>query len=104
MAIDFKNKIYILDGGMGTMMQKLGMRSDETSTLFSLREPEILKSIHKQYIEAGSNIIYAANGSNVDTTICNGQILMENKELTTLDEQEIYQKAREAIDQLKKAI
>lgn len=60
MAIDFKNKIYILDGGMGTMMQKLGMRSDETSTLFSLREPEILKSIHKQYIEAGSNIIYAA--------------------------------------------
>lgn len=51
-----------------------------------------------------SNIIYAANGSNVDTTICNGQILMENKELTTLDEQEIYQKAREAIDQLKKAI
>lgn len=51
-----------------------------------------------------SNIIYSANGSNVDTTICNGQILMENKKLTTLDEQEIYQKAREAIDQLKKAI
>ena len=51
-----------------------------------------------------SNIIYSANGSNVDTTICNGQILMENKQLTTLDEQEIYQKAREAIDQLKKAI
>ncbi|WP_296888028.1 amidohydrolase family protein [uncultured Methanobrevibacter sp.] len=51
-----------------------------------------------------SNIIYSANGSNVDTTICNGVILMENKKLTTLDEDEIYQKAREAIDQLKKAI
>ena len=51
-----------------------------------------------------SNIIYSANGSNVDTTICNGKILMENKKLTVLDEQDIYKKAREAIDELKKAI
>ena len=51
-----------------------------------------------------SNIIYSANGSNVDTTICDGKILMENKKLTVLDEQEIYKKAREAIDELKKAI
>ncbi|MBQ9026642.1 MAG: amidohydrolase family protein [Methanobrevibacter sp.] len=51
-----------------------------------------------------SNVIYSANGSNVDTTICNGKILMENKKLTTLDEQEIYEKARKAIDELKKAL
>ena len=29
---------------------------------------------------------------------------MENKKLTTLDEQDIYKKAREALDELKKAI
>ena len=51
-----------------------------------------------------SNIIYSANGSNVDTTICNGKILMENKKLTVLDEQAIYDKAREAIKNLKEAI
>ena len=51
-----------------------------------------------------SNIIYSANGSNVDTTICNGKILMENKKLTVLDEQKIYNKAREAIKNLKEAI
>ena len=51
-----------------------------------------------------SNVIYSANGSNVDTTICNGKILMENKELTVLDEQEIYDKARQAIKELKEAI
>ena len=51
-----------------------------------------------------SNVIYSANGSNVDTTICNGKILMENKKLTVLDEQEIYNKAREAIKNLKEAI
>ncbi len=51
-----------------------------------------------------SNIIYSANGSNVDTTICNGQILMENRKLITLDEEEIYEKAREAIKELKNAL
>ena len=51
-----------------------------------------------------SNVIYSANGSNVDTTICNGKILMENKKLTVLDEQEIYDKARIAIKELKEAI
>ena len=51
-----------------------------------------------------SNIIYSANGSNVDTTICNGKILMENKKLTVLNEQEIFDKARQAIKELKEAI
>ena len=51
-----------------------------------------------------SNVVYSANGSNVDTTICNGKILMENKKLTTLDEEEIYAKARQAIKELKEAI
>jgi 5-methylthioadenosine/S-adenosylhomocysteine deaminase len=51
-----------------------------------------------------SNVIYSANGSNVDTTICNGKVLMENKKLTSLDEDEIYAKARQAIKELKEAI
>ncbi len=51
-----------------------------------------------------SNIIYSANGSNVDTTICDGKILMENKKLVVLDEDEIYQKSRQAIKELKEAI
>ena len=51
-----------------------------------------------------SNIVYSANGSNVDTTICNGKILMENKKLTVLDEDEIFAKAKQAIKELKEAI
>ena len=51
-----------------------------------------------------SNIVYAANGSNVDTTICDGKILMENKKLTFLDEDEILRKAKKAIKELKEAI
>lgn len=51
-----------------------------------------------------SNLIYSANGSNIDTTICNGQILMENKKLTSLNEEEIYEKAKIAIEELKQAL
>lgn len=48
-----------------------------------------------------SNLVYAANGSNVNTTICNGKILMENRKLTILDENEIIERANVAIKELK---
>ena len=60
MAVDFREKVYILDGAMGTMLQKAGMRSDETTTRFGQEHPEILLDIHRQYIEAGADVIYAA--------------------------------------------
>ncbi|MCK5474264.1 MAG: amidohydrolase [Candidatus Aenigmarchaeota archaeon] len=39
-----------------------------------------------------SNIVYSANGSCVDTTIINGSIVMQNRKLTTLDEDKIKEK------------
>ncbi len=43
-----------------------------------------------------SNIIYSALGNDVDTVICDGKILLENKNLTTLNEQEIIEDAKVA--------
>ncbi len=40
-----------------------------------------------------SHIVYSANGSDVETVIVNGKILMENRKLTTLDEIKIKNKA-----------
>lgn len=48
-----------------------------------------------------SNLIYSANGSNVDTTICNGQVLMENRKVLTLDEDAILNQARDVISEMK---
>lgn len=42
-----------------------------------------------------SNIVYSALGSDVDTVICNGKILLENKQLTTINEQEIIDEVNE---------
>ncbi len=60
MAINFREKVHILDGAMGTMLQRSGMGADETSTHFGQNNPDILKNIHKQYVDAGADIIYAA--------------------------------------------
>lgn len=47
-----------------------------------------------------SNIVYAALGSDVDTVICDGKILMENRNLTTLNEKEIIEDAKIAAKEL----
>lgn len=70
MAINFGEKIYILDGGMGTMLQEAGMSPDESSAEFGVRNPHILTEIHNKYVDAGSDIIYAStfsiNGRRLD--------------------------------------
>lgn len=48
-----------------------------------------------------SNLVYSANGSNVDTTICNGKILMEGRKLLTVDEEHILSEAKRAIIEMK---
>ncbi len=48
-----------LDGAFGTMLQSAGLKLGERPESLSLTQPELIKSIHKAYIEAGSDIIYA---------------------------------------------
>ena len=43
-----------------------------------------------------SHLVFAANGSCVDTTIIDGKIVMEGRRLTTVDEPKVLQKANEA--------
>jgi 5-methylthioadenosine/S-adenosylhomocysteine deaminase len=43
-----------------------------------------------------SHLVFAANGSCVDTTIINGQIVMENRQLTTIDEEQVLREANAA--------
>ena len=70
--INLQNKIYILDGAMGTVIQRHGLaEGDYHSGPFSackkelkgnneclnLTRPDIIKAIHKEYIAAGADII-----------------------------------------------
>ena len=53
------NQLIFLDGAMGTMLQRGGLQPDEAPELVALTNPALLTSIHRQYIDAGTDIVYA---------------------------------------------
>ena len=55
----FDNNYVILDGAMGTMLQKKGMEVGTIPETLNITKPEWIIDIHKQYVEAGANIVYA---------------------------------------------
>ena len=57
--LDFKNRVIMLDGGMGTMLQKAGVPMGKIPEALNVTHAEAVIDIHRQYIEAGSDIIYA---------------------------------------------
>ena len=48
----------ILDGAMGTMLQKSGLKPGEYPETFCITHEDIIEGIHRQYVESGSGIIY----------------------------------------------
>lgn len=52
-----KNNILIFDGAMGTMLQRKGLNIGEGTEKFNITHSEIVKSIHREYIEAGAKVI-----------------------------------------------
>ena len=53
-----KPRLY-LDGGMGTMLQKSGMPAGEIPEKYNIEHPEQITAIHKAFLAAGSDIVYA---------------------------------------------
>lgn len=67
-----QKRILILDGAMGTMIQRYHLEEDDfrneqlknhpqslkgNNDLLSVTRPDVIKAIHKQYLEAGADII-----------------------------------------------
>lgn len=54
-----KKSFVILDGAMGTELQKSGLELGEIPEKLSITAPQEIIKIHKSYIDAGADIIYA---------------------------------------------
>lgn len=70
-ALDFiKNNFVLLDGSTGSLMQRAGLAPDESTESWSIKRPEVLRKIHKDYYDAGSNLVitntFAANALKYD--------------------------------------
>ena len=72
---------------------KKGMRADviildaDAPNLFPVHNPE-------------STVVYRANGNNVVTTIINGVIVMENRNLTTIDMEKVKVGVKKSIERM----
>ena len=49
-----EHKLTFLDGAMGTMLQRRGLKLGEIPELLAITNPDLLTNIHRQYIEAVS--------------------------------------------------
>lgn len=74
----FGKELLFFDGGMGTELQKNGLKKGELPELLNIHSPEIVKKVHKSYLDAGCDIIttntFGANSlkfSNVEKIITN---------------------------------
>ena len=52
-----KNNIVYLDGGTGTLLQAAGLKPGEFPETWNIIHPEIITKLHKDYFDAGSNIV-----------------------------------------------
>lgn len=67
-----EQRILVLDGGMGTMLQQYGLQENDfrgkrfaahpcslagCNDVLSLTQPQVVKKVHRRYMEAGADII-----------------------------------------------
>ncbi len=69
---------------------EIGKKAD--ITVFNTRTPQ-----WQPLYNPVSNLVYSATGASVDTVICNGKILMEGRQLKTIDEEGIYREVARLI-------
>lgn len=77
-----KDNILLFDGAMGTMLQKKGLKIGENPEVFGLKNPDKLMEIHKEYLEAGSNVLttntFGANELKLDKLGYTVEEIVEN--------------------------
>lgn len=77
-----KTRILLMDGAMGTMIQRYSLKEEDfrgdrfldhsspligNNDLLSITQPEIIKDIHREYLDAGSDIIETNTFSSTST-------------------------------------
>ena len=71
-----------------------GMKAD--IILLNLRQPHFTPLLQGKDSNLKAHIVYAAHGEDVETNIIDGQIVMRDRVLQTVDEQEVIERANAA--------
>ncbi|MFZ3055491.1 MAG: amidohydrolase [Smithella sp.] len=76
---------------------EIGKKAD--IIIIGLSKPH-LTPLYSEY----SHLVYAASGADVDTVIINGKVVMENRRLLTINEEEVMHKVREIAVKVKQSL
>ncbi len=76
--------------GLGNVTGSLEAGKKADIIVIDLNKPH-LTPLYNEY----SHLVYAASGSDVDTVLINGKLVMENRRLLTIDENEVMTRVRE---------
>jgi 5-methyltetrahydrofolate--homocysteine methyltransferase len=52
-----KERVLVLDGAMGTMLQERGLKPGQSPEELNLTMPEVVAAVHQEYLDAGADII-----------------------------------------------
>ena len=92
----------ILDGATGTQLQKRGFTGGECAELWTLEHPEVIQEIQRNYVEAGSKVVYAptfgANRTKLEAHGIFNQVADFNKRLVALSKEAVDGRAYVAGD------
>ena len=84
----------------------LGLDKETGTIEIGKKADIILIDINKPHLwplnDICTNIVYSANASDINTTIVDGKILMENRKLINIDEKNIMNEVKKCIDKLLK--
>src|SRR6266849_10743185 len=50
-------RVLLMDGAMGTELQRAGLRQGERGELWNLERPERVRAIHQAYVNAGAKCL-----------------------------------------------
>ena len=93
-----EQKILIIDGATGTMLQEKGLSSGECPEMWNITHPDTVLEIHNSYLEAGADIIltntFGANGVKLKKLKLESKLIEANEQAVKL--------ARQAVDEYKK--
>jgi 5-methylthioadenosine/S-adenosylhomocysteine deaminase len=85
--------------GMEKITGSLEVGKNADIIIIGLEKPH-LTPLYNEY----SHLVYAASGADVDTVIINGKVVMENRQLLTIDEKEVMCRVREIAVQINSSL
>ncbi len=92
-----ENRILYLDGATGSNLQKRGMPSGSCPEEWIIEHKEVLAELQKEYVEAGSNVVYAptfsANRIKLAEYGLEGKIEELNQQLVAISKEAVGNKA-----------